>query len=101
MPLDHDFATDITCPICLAHHEASAALNGTAGPKDGDVSLCIVCGGISVYDSTAPGRLRFPTDPELEEFMADPLIRQAQAALDVVKAKAPLKGNYYPDDPLR
>jgi hypothetical protein len=67
-------------------------------PHDGAVNLCIVCKGISVYDSNVPTKLRFPTDEELVEINADPEISRVRAAMHAVdKLHGPLKGDYFPD----
>lgn len=95
-PWDHD--VDSVCPQCRAVHDGMANIESVAGPEDGDVNLCIVCRGISVYDSTVPTKLRFPTDEELDVFMRDPRIHQARAAMGIVdKIFGPPKGDYYPD----
>lgn len=40
------------------------------GPKDGDASICIECGELSVFTDKGRGR-RPPTPEEREEFLAD------------------------------
>jgi len=93
-----DFDLPSVCPICLAHHEATANTQGQDMATDGDVTVCIVCGGISVYDFALPGKLRFPTDEELEVIKADPRLSMIQWAMGVVKTRlGPLKGDYWPD----
>ncbi len=93
-----DFDIPSVCPQCLAQHEAMGGMTGQQQPKDGDVNLCIVCHGLSVYDSSLPGRLRFPTDEELAVFNADPRLRLIRAAMEVVEEKlGPPEGDYWPD----
>jgi hypothetical protein len=92
-----DFDLPSICPICLAHHEATANTQSQSRPTDGDVTICIVCHGISVYDFTLPGLLRFPTDEELEVIKADPEIQRVQWAMGIVKdVMGPPKGDYWP-----
>jgi len=92
-----DFDIPSVCPICLAHHQAAANTQGEDMPTDGDVSLCVVCGGISVYDFSLPGTLRFPTDEELEVIMTDPDIQRVQWAMGVVhRTMGPPRGDYWP-----
>jgi hypothetical protein len=96
MPLDHDFDTPLVCPICRARHDASANMTGPEAPTDGDVSMCIMCGGISVYDSTKREGLRFATDEELEEFAKDERILAMQWARKRVRDRiGPPKGSGY------
>jgi hypothetical protein len=96
MPLENDFDTPLVCPICRAVHEASANLTGPEAPEDGDVSMCIMCGGISVYDASKPEGLRFPTDGELEMFSKDERILSMQwARRRVVDRHGPPKGAGY------
>lgn len=52
-------------------NEKHASVGTPARPKDGDVSMCITCGEFSVYDQTALGNLRKPTEEEAQEFAAD------------------------------
>jgi hypothetical protein len=47
-------------------------------PGDGDLSICISCGLISVYTET--GLLRAPTPDELTEALADPDVQRVLAA---------------------
>lgn len=90
-----DFDMAMQCPICLSYHEAAANTMDQRMPVNGDVSLCIVCGGISVYDSSLPFLLRHPSDAELAEFMADPNIKLLQIALsEVRKIHGPPQGDY-------
>lgn len=94
-----DFDIPSICPICNAHHEAAANTESQAMPTDGDVSICIVCHGISVYDFSRPGKLRFPTDAELEVIMTDPRLALLQAGMRIVKDRlGPLQGDYFPKD---
>jgi hypothetical protein len=92
-----DFDIPSVCPQCRAHHDAMAATTGQDGPSDGDVNMCVVCRGISVYDSSIPTKLRFPTDEELEAFSADPRLQELRAAMEIVDRMNPLKGDYFPE----
>jgi hypothetical protein len=96
-PWDHD--VDSVCPICRAVHDGMASAMGEHEPKDGDVNICIMCKGLSVYDSSVPTKLRFPTDEELAVFSADPRLNLIRAAMEVVEEKLgpPPPRNYWPD----
>jgi hypothetical protein len=95
-PWDHDINS--VCPVCRASHDGMASTMGEREPQDGDVNVCIMCKGISVYDSSVPTKLRFPTDEELAVFNADPRLRLIRAAMEVVEEKlGPPEGDYWPD----
>jgi len=92
-----DFDIPSICPQCLAQHQATANTQGQNMPTDGDVTICIVCKGISVYDFSLPGKLRFPTDEELERFNQDPDIKALRWAMGAVRdTLGPPKGDYWP-----
>jgi hypothetical protein len=95
-PWDYDILS--ICPICRAHHDGMANAMDERGPQNGDVNVCIVCKGISVYDTSVPTKLRFPTDEELEVFNADPRLNAIRAAMEVVEEHlGPPPGDYWPD----
>ena len=95
-PWDHDIPS--VCPVCRAHHEAMANTMDDRAPTDGDVNLCIVCHGISVYDSKVPTKLRFPTDEELVEIKADPHIAKVLRAMKITEIMiGKPRGDYFPD----
>lgn len=88
--LPNDFNVDCVCPQCRAIHDGMANMMDTRHPEDGDVSMCIVCGGISIYDHTNPTRLRFPTDDELVEINRDPNMRAIRWAYkQMLREKGP------------
>lgn len=53
----------LICPFCGTEHDRSATVMGS-GPKEDDVSICMVCSGISVF--TDEIKLRKPTAKELK-----------------------------------
>jgi len=86
------------CPQCLAHHDATSNTSDEGMPHDGDVTVCIVCTGVSVYDFSLPGKLRFPTDEELAVIADDERIQAIRWAMGVARNKlGPLQGDYWPD----
>lgn len=95
---DADFDLPSICPICTAHHDATSNLTGPNRPGDGDITVCIVCAGVSIYDFSRPGKLRFPTDDELVEIDKDPEVARIRWALGVVRDRmGPPKGDYWPE----
>ena len=93
-----DFDLKARCPICGARHDGTANTVDDLPPQDGNLALCIVCGGISIYELALPEKLRFPTDAELVEIMNDPDIAELQRAhREVIRRHGLPKGNYFPD----
>jgi hypothetical protein len=77
---------DTTCPFCGQHHEAvSRARSSTDYPDDGDVTMCLACGEICIFDSDVAGGLRKPTKREQRIFDRDPRIREVREAWRIVK----------------
>lgn len=78
------------CPYCDHHHELVSAVvergDGDVLPaeephhSDGDLSFCMGCGEISVFESSYWGHLRFPTKDEYEEIAAMRFVMLAQKA---------------------
>ena len=96
MPSDDEVIS--TCPQCMAQHDRMSDVTGDHRPTDGDVNICIVCRGISVYDSNVPTLLRFPTDEELAEIINDPRISKLRAVMEIVdEMSGRPRGNYHPD----
>lgn len=58
------------CPHCGALHDAASDMGTGRGPKAGDCSICIECGGLSTFE--VDGSRRKPTPAEYDEFLADP-----------------------------
>lgn len=62
---------NLTCPYCEKLHECHSGADGNPyTPRDGDASLCIDCGCISVFDA-AECCLRLPTEAEQHKFDND------------------------------
>lgn len=73
-PLPHS-----KCHHCAANLEAATAVGPEARrPMPGDVSVCIRCGELNIFD--AEMRLRAPMDDQKAEFMADPDVRRVVAS---------------------
>lgn len=63
------------CPHCRALVDADTGLDGATTAKDGDVSVCWMCGGVARYTSDTT-RLRRQTADEEREARADPELRR-------------------------
>lgn len=67
------------CPWCFVHHEMATGIDAEI-PTEGDRTLCIRCGEISVFDRKAWGGLRKPSAAECEEMAHDPRIFDVRRA---------------------
>lgn len=77
-----DYSTALVCPHCAAIHEASLRASTDEGaPEDGNISICVRCEALSIYDSTMPGGLRLPTGTETAEAMQSKEVQRAMHAL--------------------
>lgn len=66
------------CPHCGRRQDAGTNMTGDVAPKPGDVSICIRCAGVSVFE--LGGERRLPTDEEVAEFAADDELQRMVAA---------------------
>lgn len=58
-----------TCPSCGSKHDACSAIgyDEPQVPDPGNISLCIDCGDLSVFDDNL--ELRLPTVEEMKKFL--------------------------------
>lgn len=77
----------LNCPGCGTEIDGHLATKeGSSGPKDGGVSVCAYCATICIYTVTDDRLgLRYPTDDELHEILADPHIARVVALLRLVR----------------
>lgn len=76
------------CPFCTHAFEAATGVTGEAAPDNGDFTICIACGEWAVFDATAPGKLRKPSDGEYTKIAADPVMSRMHGIWkDSVEAK--------------
>ena len=74
------------CPFCGLHHDAVSGVGADAVfPGDGDVTLCIECGEVCVFDGDADGGLRKPTKLERRDFRGNPTLTKLIDAWKCVK----------------
>lgn len=59
--------------------DATTSAFGEHKPKPGDVSLCMACGAVSVFDQNF--MMRAPTPEELEHINKNPQVITAQMAI--------------------
>lgn len=75
-----DFSGVLVCPHCGKHHTDHTVLNERpVRPHHGDVSLCIRCGQIGVFDAHQRA-IRLPSAAEWAEFALLPEVQAARRA---------------------
>jgi len=70
-----------TCTTCGKDLDAATDPTGDARPKVGDVSICVYCATLNVYDNDL--RFRKPSEAELKEIQKDANI---QRLISIIKA---------------
>jgi len=74
------------CPFCQKWcTDAESFDDPTARPVDGDYSICIGCGEWGVFEGSAAGGLRKPTDAEYGEIVATPEMTRMRHAWVAMK----------------
>lgn len=78
-----------TCPFCGYRHDSVSVMNEKkfAMPKDGDVTICIECGHLSIFDLDNDGGLRKPTRKELGKLVRDARVRNMLEAWFMMRRK--------------
>ena len=67
------------CPYCGTLVNHALAVSGDRSPEVGDVSVCLTCAAIAVYQSDQT--LRRTTDQERREFSLSPVVIRTQLAI--------------------
>jgi len=65
------------CTICGHDLDGATQINGNNMPKPGDVSICVGCANIAIFDDDL--KLRQPNLDEERELLKDQVIAEAQA----------------------
>ncbi len=76
---------DITCPECHYVANRCAGVATESRPVPGDLSLCIACAAIAVFDDEL--RLRRPTEEERAWAENDAYVRFTRAAIERINQK--------------
>jgi hypothetical protein len=72
---------DTICPHCSYKHDSVSLMDEKfAMPNDGDVTICIECGHLSIFELLAKGGLREPTLKEYKVLMKDRRVVDMMAA---------------------
>lgn len=67
------------CPYCDSKIDGASDPLGDAEPKPGDITICIYCAGLMVFDQLLIPR--FPTDEEVIEARKHPEVAVVRAAV--------------------
>jgi hypothetical protein len=82
--MTHEMPT--ICPHCCQHHEAATHMGGADfEPDDGDVTICLGCGRLCIFDSESYGGLRKPTKKEQRTIDRNERVREVVTAWKVVR----------------
>ncbi|NUX58714.1 hypothetical protein [Paraburkholderia youngii] len=76
----------MNCRKCGKLLDGNTSMEKGTRPRHGDVSLCIYCGALSIFDMNKQ-RLRPPTQWEQAELSKNPDVARALAAITIAKAK--------------
>jgi len=94
--IDETFIPPHRCPRCNYRMDCTTDAYGEAKPKEGDVSICLMCGGLMVFNADLT--VRKPTKEENLRFQSDPSIMRAQImAAHITGAKPRQKKSGQPD----
>lgn len=74
-----------TCPHCGYHHDCATGLFGADVPDDDDVSICIRCGQLCIFQRNASGGMRKPTKQEKRELLRDHKVTLALASWQLIR----------------
>lgn len=76
---------DTICPHCGVVNDSCTDAFGDCAPSPGDVSVCILCSGLGIYEKDLS--LRSPTDAEDAELNRDERITAVRAEVMVLTSK--------------
>lgn len=71
------------CPHCGEELDVASGLGTQDGPKPGDISLCIDCGGVNIFDENLKPRL--PTQEENQKAEQNPMVFFGRLAMKLAK----------------
>lgn len=74
-----DHPLTLTCPYCGKLNTHHTNTDGDKAPEDGDIAVCIDCGGAGIFDMHERC-LRLPTEIEVGEMRESPEVRRVIAA---------------------
>ncbi|CAK0403929.1 Uncharacterised protein [Burkholderia pseudomallei] len=79
---------NLTCPHCGAHNDLHSAVTQAGKPPvppaDGDISICISCGELAIFDMHERC-LRLPTIDEANDLESNPDLLLCRAAWRAMK----------------
>ncbi|RPJ20085.1 MAG: hypothetical protein EHM35_19935 [Planctomycetaceae bacterium] len=76
-----EHALETRCPFCKRKNDHCSNVGSEhSQPTDGDVTMCIGCGGLAIYDSKSESGLRVPSVAEIIDVLADQDVEKAMMA---------------------
>lgn len=72
------------CPYCGKVNDLASSFKGKEKPEPGDISICIKCAGILVFDEEL--RIRRPTDSELINIQTSQSWSEVAKVIQAVRA---------------
>lgn len=88
----NEFMKASTCPYCGKVNEFASNPHDDGRPSDGDVTMCIGCGHIAIFDEQAPGGCRKTTALEAAQFSADERISRIHLAWKMMDQRRRARG---------
>ncbi len=76
-----EWEVDSRCHACGGSHDRASGFEHSRQPRPGDVTVCMACAAINVFDEHLC--LRAPTPEELIEFRTSPALRRLQRAVSI------------------
>ena len=87
--LEHTFDTPLSlCPECGFRFDATSAMKGSVGPSPGDLSLCLSCGTLLLFDEQLRPIIR--ADPAELEKLSPLVYRQTIEAIAYIQRRGRL-----------
>lgn len=72
---------DNVCPYCGKVCDLVSTPVHGRGPREGDFTVCVDCGTLGIFDSSATGGLRLLNEEEAAEASQHPLLQAMMSAL--------------------
>jgi len=76
------------CPVCGYAVDATTSLASERGPRPGDLSICLSCGALTLFDADL--RPLLPVDDATLAEMQVHTRLEIKAARDLIRARGPL-----------
>lgn len=81
---------NVTCPHCRKALDIATGMTAGNIPEDEDLSICMKCGGVFIFDKSKDGGGRIPTPEEEKEIEGHAELAEAMRLFRLYKG-APLQ----------